>query len=225
MRTHVEDGRDRGVHRAFLGAGACYWRIRFEPNSAGRADRTIVGYKDRADDEDSFALDRNPANDRSITGRWRDRPRSRPEEWLIGIMYAADPVDADIIVDNASHWAFAGTGLKRGDALPGLLDYEVDAMYGEGPAGLVRLAHSPFGKGDKKGYADMTLYTAESGAIVFATGSMQWNWGLDGYNAPQWHALRTTGAAQQVTRNILDRMLQGRGQPRGRRSTVRILLC
>jgi hypothetical protein len=77
----------------------------------------------------------------------------------------------------------------------------------------------------KRGYADMTLYTAESGAIVFATGSMQWNWGLDGYNAPQWHSLRTTGAAQQVTRNILDRMLQGRGQPRGRRSTVRILLC
>jgi hypothetical protein len=212
MRTHVEDARGRGVHLAFLGAGACYWRIRFEPNSAGRADRTIVGYKERANDEDPLARDGNAANDRSITGRWRDRPRSRPEEGLIGIMYAADPVDGDIIVDEASHWAFAGTGLKRGDALPGLLGYEVDAIYGEGPAGLVRLAHSPFGDRGKKRHAEMTLYTAESGAIVFATGSMQWNWGLDGYNAPQWHSLRTREAAQQVTRNILDRMLQGRGR-------------
>ena len=36
----------------------------------------------------------------------------------------------------------------------------------------------------------------------------QWNWGLDGYNAPKWHTLRTSAAAQQITRNVLSRMLQ-----------------
>ena len=56
----------------------------------------------------------------------------------------------------------------------------------------------------------MTIYTATSGALVFATGSMQWNWGLDGYNAPEWHPLRTSEAAQQVTRNVLSRMLERR---------------
>ena len=44
--------------------------------------------------------------------------------------------------------------------------------------------------------------------------SMQWNWGLDGYNAPEWHQLRRGDAEQQVTRNALNRMLTGPGEPR-----------
>jgi len=210
-REHVEAARDRGVHLAFLGAGACYWQIRFEPSAHGDADRTIVGYKEAAGDLDPLAIDDRPENNRRITGRWRDRPVSRPEERLVGVMYAADPVDGDIVIADASHWAFAGAGVRNGDALPGLLGYEVDAMYGGGPPGLERLAHSPFvdrGAGNRTRYADMTIYTAPSGAIVFATGSMQWNWGLDGYNAPTWHPLRASAAAQQTTRNVLTRMLQ-----------------
>ena len=57
-------------------------------------------------------------------------------------MYAADPVDADVIVDAADHWVFADPGVRRGDALRGLLGYEVDAIYGNGPRTLERLAHS-----------------------------------------------------------------------------------
>jgi len=222
MREHVEAARNRGVHLAFLGADACFWQIRFEPDPRGAPDRTIVAYKEAAGDLDPLAIDREPQNNRLITGRWRDRPTSRPEERLIGVMYAADPVDADIIVSNASHWVFAGTGLRNGDALRGLLGYEVDASYGGGPATLEHLAHSPFvdrgGPAEKTAetrHADMTIYTAASGALVFATGSIQWSWGLDGYNAPAWHTLRVSEAAQRITRNVLGRMLQGAARPRG----------
>jgi hypothetical protein len=211
MRAHVEQARDRGVHLAFLGADVCYWQIRFEPDARGLADRTIVAYKEAAGNLDPLALDGRPQNDRQITGRWRDRPISRPEERLVGVMYAADPVDADIIVSRADHWAFAGTGLKDGDALRGLLGYEVDAMSGDGPPTIERLAHSPFtdqGAHGRIRYADMTMYTAEGGALVFATGSIQWSWGLDDYNAPVWHTPRASAAAQRITRNVLDRMLQ-----------------
>ena len=223
MREHVEGARDRGVHLGFLGAGACFWQIRFEPSARGDADRTIVAYKEAAGDLDPLAIDRTPQNNRLITGRWRDRPTSRPEERLIGVMYAADPVDADIIVSNAAHWVFAGTGLRNGDALPGLLGYEVDASDGGGPATLDRLAHSPFvdqgGPAEKTRqtrYSDMTIYTADSGALVFATGSIQWSWGLDGYNAPGWHSLRVSEPAQRITRNVLGRMLQGATAPKPR---------
>ena len=215
-RQHVEAARDAGVHLAFLGADACYWQIRFEPGPRGDADRTIVAYKEAAGDQDPLAIDRQPQNNRLVTGRWRDRPVSRPEERLVGVMYAADPVDADIVIADASHWVFAGAGLRNGDALPGLLGYEVDAIYGGGPPGLERLAHSPFvdrGASDRIRYADMTIYTAPSGALVFATGSMQWNWGLDGYNAPRWHPLRASAAAQQITRNVLNRMLRQSAVP------------
>jgi hypothetical protein len=217
MREHVEAARDRGVHLAFLGADACYWQIRFEPNARGQNYRTIVGYKEAAGNLDPLALDGRPQNDRLITGRWRDRPTSRPEERLVGVMYAADPVDADIIVSQADHWAFAGTGLKNGDAMRGLLGYEEDAMYGGGPQGIARLAHSPFPDQGAQGRirsADMTMYTAASGALVFATGSVQWSWGLDVYNTPTWHTPRASEAAQKVTRNVLDRMLQTETSPR-----------
>ena len=55
---------------------------------------------------------------------------------------------------------------------------------------------------------------------MFATGSIQWSWGLDAYNAPAWHTARVSAAAQQITRNILGRMLQGPGTP-VRRSNAR----
>jgi hypothetical protein len=225
MRMHVEAARDHGVHLGFLGADVCYWQIRFEPNARGDADRTIVAYKEAAGDLDPLAIDGRPQNNRQITGRWRDRPTSRPEERLVGVMYAADPVDADIVVSNESHWVFAGTGLHNGDALRGLLGYEVDAIYGEGPATLERLAHSPFvdrenSRAPKTRYADMTIYTAESGAFVFATGSIQWSWGLDDYNAPAWHTRRANDAAQRITRTVLDRMLERRAGPRPRRSNT-----
>jgi hypothetical protein len=128
---------------------------------------------------------------------------------MIGVMYVADPVDADIVVADASHWAFAGTGLGNGDAMPGLLGYEVDAAPANARSDLTRLAHSPFIVGDatRTLHSDMAIYIAGSGALVFATGSMQWNWGLDGYNAPWLHPLRVNAAARQVTRNVLRRML------------------
>jgi hypothetical protein len=216
MREHVEAARDRGVHLAFLGANVCYWQIRFESNRRGDADRTIVAYKEAASDLDPLATDGRPQNNRQVTGRWREPPTSRPEERLVGVMYAADPVDADIVVTDVDHWAFDGTGLRAGDRLVGLLGYEVDAIYGGGPPRLQRLAHSPFidqGANGRIRYADMTIYTAASGALVFATGSMQWNWGLDGYNAPQWHPTRTSSAAQRITRTILNRMLETRAVP------------
>src|SRR5205814_10340902 len=57
--------------------------------------------------------------------------------------------------------------------------YEVDALYNDPPARLTRLAHSPFPDQGRTRYSDMTIYVADNGAVVFASGSMQWNWGLD----------------------------------------------
>jgi hypothetical protein len=207
MREHVEAARDGGVHLAFLGANACFWQIRFEPGASGAPDRTVVAYKD-AVATDPVAAD--PGEARRTTGRWRDSPTARPEAALIGVMYLADPVAGDVVVDEADHWAFAGTGLRKGSVLPGLLGYEVDAVAEGSPSGLRRLAHSPFTRGTgETQYADMAIHESAGGALVFATGSMYWNWGLDAYNAPAWHSDRASAAAGRITRNVLDRMLTG----------------
>ena len=83
--------------------------------------------------------------------RFRDRPTSRPEDRLVGVTYISNPVDRDMIVDNASHWVFGGAGLRRGDRLTGLLGYEVDAISSDPPAAIERLAHSPFVEGSRTG--------------------------------------------------------------------------
>ncbi|MFH6604953.1 N,N-dimethylformamidase beta subunit family domain-containing protein [Maribacter algicola] len=58
-----------------------------------------------------------------------------------------------------------------------------------------------------KGSSNMTLYTAENGAKVFSTGSMQWCWGLDDYNVPKLRTSRKHDDAETITRNILSDFL------------------
>jgi hypothetical protein len=83
----------------------------------------------------------------------------------------------------------------------GLLGYEVDWMQGHAPAGTVRLAHSPIPNTSDN--ADMTVYTATSRATVFATGSIQFSWGLDDYQGKG----RVSVAAQQMTCNFFTHAL------------------
>jgi hypothetical protein len=143
-----------------------------EADAAGVPDRTMVAYKDGVS-ADPVATDPSPARAQRATGRWRDAPTARPEAALIGIMYLADPVDGDIVVDEAEHWAFAETGLRKGSILSGLLGYEVDAMAEGSPPALHRLAHSPFTRASgATQYADMTIHESPADSLVFATGSM-----------------------------------------------------
>lgn len=212
MRANVEAARDAGVDLAFFSGNTCYWQIRLEDDN-----RTIVGYKEAALSSDPILRDGNPLNDSLTTTKWRDVPVFRPEESLLGVMYVESPVDGDITISNASHWVFAKTGLKNGDRLPGLLGYEVDAMHGVAPPpNLTRLAHSPFVSGaGESGYSDMTIYTAASGALVFATGTIQWSWGLDDFG-PSVRGNRVSPAARQITRNVLDRMIDRAAPPKRR---------
>ena len=205
MRDHVEAARDAGVHLGFFSANSAYWQIRLEPSAAScSADRIMVCHKKAKRDP---LFETEPSR---VTGQWRSAEVDRPEEQLIGVMYAGDPVDGDIVVSNASHWVFDGTGLANGARLRGLLGYEVDAVQGRGPPGVHILAASPWSAlndPQKHGIAHMSLYTATSGALVFATGSIQWAWGLDDFNVPALRSSRLSEAAQQVTRNLLARFV------------------
>ena len=116
-----------------------------------------------------------------------------------------DPVDGDIIVSDASHWAFANTGLVNGSKLAGFLGYEVDGLAESAPDGLRVLAASPATNlidPSKNVVSNTVAYVAPSGAQVFATGSIQWSWGLDDFNAPLLRKSRLSPAAAQITHNV-----------------------
>ncbi|ARV59190.1 hypothetical protein BZZ01_11600 [Nostocales cyanobacterium HT-58-2] len=223
MRQNVEKARESGVSLGFFSSNTCYWQIRFEPSRlTGQLNRTIVTYKESAA-LDPFARDSDPNNDNLVTTRWRAKPLSLPEDALIGVMYETFQVNADIVIDHtAPDWLLANTQLGRSNTqafvhtnlkvpdkemrLEGLLGYEVDRMFRNAPANTIRIAHSPYRYRKGIRYADMTIYTADSGATVFATGSMQWSWGLDDYNAPQLRPSVFNTDAQAITRNIFAKM-------------------
>jgi hypothetical protein len=146
--------------------------------------------------------------------------------------------DRPLLVYDASHWIFQGSGLSNytgsgtnnvitsgsnQNALPGLIGYEFDTratnasnlaqyvMYE--PPGLQQLAHSfvPAADTGVNTWADMVVYTAPSGAIVFSAGTMQWSFGVDnGINTGFCDCGHTVAnnAAKRITKNILDRLSQ-----------------
>jgi hypothetical protein len=208
MRTHVEQAREQGAGLAFFSANVCYWQIRLERSSiTKKPNRTIVSYKDDAFKEDPYARDDDPHNNNRITTRWREAPANRPEESLVGVMYEGNPVDADIVITNPTHWSMSGTELRVGDRLPGLLGYEADRRVGSTPPGMEILSESPFLYEGRQHVANMSCYATPRGGHVFAVGSIQWSWALDDYNVPTLRASRLNDAAQQVTRNVLARLL------------------
>jgi hypothetical protein len=201
QRTNVTHARDAGVNLAFFAADVCYWQIRFEPSPiTGDANRTQVCYKDTSD----------PVTGPRQTLLWRDL--GMPETELVGVKYLTDRADADIVVQNTDSWVFEGTELSDGLHIPGLLGYEVDAVDASSPSNLIILANSPFRFDSLPDaavqYAQMATYTAGSGATVFATGSMQWNWGLDDHNAPSLRPSRLSPIAQRITQNVLAKLVR-----------------
>lgn len=214
MRRHVEAARDHGVGLGFFSANTCYWHIRLEPSLlTGEPDRTMVSYKEVALQEDPFALDGDPSNDHLITVQWRESPVQQPEQTLLGVMFGTVPVDGDILVTQPTHPLFEGVDLPAEHRLSSLLGYEIDQAFPGGPAGLTILAHSPYLKDGQVHHGDMTLYRAESGAPVFATGTIQWSWGLDDYNAPALRSARSSDAVQRLTVNVLRLLVSGAAEP------------
>jgi len=191
MRDGVEYARDQGVGLAFLGANAAYWQMRFEPDSAGTPDRTIVCYKVETAHND---LARDPfygKDNTRVTAQWRDPALARPENALIGIMYSSYESRQRgfpwQVSSQAKSPLLDGTGLQVGQSYGcGLVGYEWDRIFENGATPPVLLVLAVSHTTDVYGDPDVsntTYYIASSGAMVFATGSIYWTASLDSYRS------------------------------------------
>ena len=189
MRDGAENARDHGVGMIFAGADAAYWQIRYQPDSTGVADRTIICYKVETPNDD---LTRDPlygVDNSRVTSLWRDPIVGRPENALIGIMFS-----------DVTHKRFGfpwqmnsqvasplldGTNLRGGQQYGcNLVGYEWDKVFANGvtPANLQVLSTSHTVSDENVADTGNTsYYIAPSGALVFATGSIYWTWALDDY--------------------------------------------
>ncbi len=226
QRANVTAARDAGVNLMFLSGNEMYWRSRFEPSADGSStpNRTLVTYKETWDRRKSDPTD-------EWTGTWRD-PRyaapsqgaGTPENALIGTMYMVNNDDLALTVSaeegklrlwRNTSLASLPTGTTRALA-PHTVGYESNEDLDNGfrPKGLIRLSTTTgptpeylqdFGNTVKPGTTThhMTMYRADSGALVFSAGTVQWTWGLDAVHDSPFPNEPADARMQQAQVNLL----------------------
>jgi hypothetical protein len=216
MRERLEASVAAGTHVAFLTANEVYWQVRLEPGPTGPAQR-VTCYKSRTRDPITAT---NPS---LTTCRWREAPVNEPEAPLVGEQYGSICRRvADWVVQGSDHWVYEGTDLRDGDAITNLIGQEYDSFVPElANPGTTILAAGPV-NADPRPAIDpgappsvpihnATIYTAPSGATVFAAGTFQWAWALDDYGDRSFNGIRTPvdDRVARMTRNLFDRLGDG----------------
>ena len=173
MRNNLVRARDRGVNLAFLGGNDGYRHMRFDSTTLG-PNRLEIDYKSFDDDPVSKP---NPAQ---ATQEWRSPPNPHPESALLGNYYKCNPVDADLVAADTTHWLLQGI-VSDAQHLPRMVGNEYNQVDLDVPTPrpIQVLFHSPLTCNGKPGFADVSYYTTPSGAAVFAAGTEYWICGLD----------------------------------------------
>ncbi len=198
MRDRAAAAFAGGTSLAFMSANNVYWNIRYEPSSLG-ADRVVVCYKGWDDPEPGIS---------GATKQWRagSPGPAEPEQRLLGVQYNGIlPKPVPLVVQNAGHWFWAGTGVKDGDTIDRMIGGEADGLFPDAdrPSGVSQtlLSSSPYALADGTPMIQNTsVCEAANGAIVFAASSLTWNYGLS-------HNGWTDGRVQRATANLFDRMV------------------
>jgi hypothetical protein len=206
MYNHLMAAIEAGLNVAFFSGNTCCGRIEFRPSSAGVSNR-IYSRTDFFGPRDEAEIKRFP--------EMALLPHISPNaNTLIGARSVA-PVTggADWTCAQPGHWIFEGTGMKKGDGIPGLVGWE---WHGDPAAipGLEILATGPTQSAPEKlngGIYTATIYPGRHGNFVFNASSCWWADGISeppGYVRP---SVYTTPRgpdprAQRITTNILERM-------------------
>jgi N,N-dimethylformamidase beta subunit-like, C-terminal len=194
-----------GTNLAFMGSNDGYWQVRYADDG-----RTIVSAKSLYDSEPVLT---------EKTAMFREIGRSECE--LMGVQHTwfgilGHALDYQVTAAGAADPWLAGTGLKAGDTLVGVVAREHDQInpYPETcfKPGLVDLFHYDGAGVDQNG--DAVRYTAPSGARVFASGAQQFTWALDDYRSDgslfphppvePWQGVPVDPRVQQFMRAALD---------------------
>jgi hypothetical protein len=173
MRAAFERALARSTNLMF-GSNSGEWRMRY---AADR--RTIVEWRNPAFD---------PIHDRRLDDgffKTFDEPECRlmgvEHRWAAQRNLTAPPTSYTVVGPSGDPW-LAAAGLARGDVIPGVVGYEWDSLIPGCFAGRVVPLMSTLipGEDGVRRSADMIRATAPSGGRVFAMGTMELAWALDG---------------------------------------------
>ncbi len=209
----VERMRDAGVNLLFLSGNAVCWVTPYRDGADGRPNRIIFRGGPYGAGND-YAKRRQKEN-----GPF---PENGPDEGLLMGARNIEPVNGggDWVIQKPEHWMFEGTGVKRGDRIPGLVGWE----YHGDPPGMKGLevvaAGTAWVGGQTPQNWTATIYPVPKGNFVFNASTIFWAQGLSsppGHTLPWSHWSRPHGPdqrVQRITQNLLDRAI-GRNRNAG----------
>lgn len=201
--------RDEGVNLLFLSGNAVCWVTPLRDSSAGEPNRIIFRGGPYGADND-YAVNRE-----------RDHgpfPHRGPDEGLLMGARNVEPVNGggDWIIVKPEHWMFEGTGVKRGDRIPGLIGWEYHGQPADIPSLEVVAEGTAWQGGDNPQHWAATIYSGPKGNFVFNASTIFWSQALSsppGHTLPWSHWSRPHGPDERVSRithNLLRRALQSR---------------
>lgn len=190
-----------GVNFGFFSGNSVCFVVPYFPSADGRANRIIerIGrYGGIRPGEEKYMA---------------DLPEVAPNESALIGAQTVSPFNGsgDWVVTKPDHWAFAGTGMKKGDRIPGLVGWE---FHGDPPKidGLeVLAAGKTWNGGEAESHWEATIYPGPKGNTVFNASTIFWAMGLSsppGHILPHVHNGRPHGPderVQRITRNLFDK--------------------
>jgi hypothetical protein len=204
MFNNVKAAIAAGLNVAFLSGNTCCGVISVMPSGDKRPNRII-----------SRIGQYGPIQEEAIKKGFpemRDLKHNGPNEASLMGARSTFPVTggADWICSNEKHWIFAGTGMKNGDRIPGLVGWEWHGDPADIP-GLEVVAQGETFDGRYKGKYTATVYPGPKDNFVFNASTIFWADGLSappGYIHPNVYGANPKGPdprVQRITRNLLER--------------------
>lgn len=200
--------RDAGVSLLFLSGNAVCWVSPLRPSSDGRPHR-IMFRGGPYGGQYKYAVQREKEH-----GPF---PHRGPDEGYLMGARNVEPVNGggDWICTKPEHWIFEGTGMRRGDRIPGLVGWE---YHGDPPPDIPGLEVVAEGTalvgGVRPQHWTATIYPCPKGNFVFNASTIFWAQGLSsppGHTLPWSHWTRPHGPdprVQRITHNLLRRAIQ-----------------
>lgn len=190
-----------GVNFGFFSGNAVCFVTPFSPSTDGRPNRII----ERRGRYGGIQPEETP---------WMaDLPDDGPNEATLIGARTVIPFNGsgDWIVTKPEHWMFAGTGMKKGDGIPGLVGWEHHGNPAPIPGLEVVAAGKTYNSGDQESHYEATIYPGPKGNTVFNAATIFWAQGLSsppGHWLPFVHNGRPHGPdprVQRITKNLFDR--------------------
>jgi hypothetical protein len=206
MYRNVKRAIDDGVNAAFLCGNSVYGITPFGPSSAGAPNRALarVGIF-------------GPEEPQSYEG-WPEMRRFKvngPNEALLMGARSTWPVTGGgpWVCAKEGHWLFAGTGMKNGDGIPGLVGWEFHGAPADLP-GLEIVATGKTSGSRAEGTYTSVLFPGPKGNHVFNAATIWWGDGLSeppGYVRPKVYTdpQGPDPRVQRITRNLFERFVSG----------------